>query len=611
MGKKRRDGRASKRGNNSASNDADARNSGGGELQRSAARYGIETIRYSGGIYNGQLMNGKPHGKGGLRWEDGGFCEGYWKEGTLHGWGVMSWPSGQVYDGQWENGKENGRGTMTFASGSVYEGEFKKGAITGSGTMKYATGRTAGSMYEGQWVQGVKNGKGTLTSATGEIYEGIWVRGELVSAESTNHVLPPDNAITALKANCELLDGRKMRSIRSQERRVEADTKTCEHCGVDDFRYKLRVCSGCNLALYCSAACQKAASRSRRRICDIVSELPRRDANRLALAYDRDKMVDLDAGLRYATKYMDNVKHLQINLEKMSKDDTAKLSAKQLSSLLGSKKGALNSVFWRQKGSTSIPGVSENGYDVWKELHGLKQLCLCLLQFDDAQCLNDIIDQQRDTLEVLTLPMLGIDWSKAKTRRAIAQAVSACKHLVKLDLQGCVLMDSDLKSMLHDLPNLRILRLRRDTRNSHEFTDNTCGLIARKCSGLQELNLTNHDQLSVRGIRKIFESCTNLRSFGTSTCKLSCKDLQGLLDIAPQMLYLYLGDTITNDEASQIIEATGGRTVLQISGSFALPDGVSTKAREKYDCQIGVINSLCVIRRDPEVANEWAGMFEG
>ena len=78
---------------------------------------------------------------------------------------------------------------------------------------------------------------------------------------------------------------------------------------------------------------------------------------------------------------------------------------------------------------------------------------------------------------------------------------------------------------------LRILSLQRNASDSHEFTDNTCGLIARTCPGLQELILDNHNQLSVRGIRKVFEGCPHLKAFLASTSKLSGEDVLSLLEL--------------------------------------------------------------------------------
>ncbi|KAL9188867.1 hypothetical protein ACHAXT_011357 [Thalassiosira profunda] len=546
MGKKRRDGRAARRGNNTSPSNAGARNSGGGLQQTTTG------IRYNNGIHNGvyegEIQDGVPHGTGKLEFDNGDVYDGEWKDGNRHRKGIYRFADGELYSGELVDGNPHGRGDYKWADGRVYEGEFANGQQHGLGKMTWPSGLA----YEGEWVAGRKHGRGTMKLPTGETREGIWMKGKFAK--------------------------RKLRSQRSQQQRAENNvaTKSCENCGVDDYHYRLQVCTGCNLALYCSEACQKAASRSHRRICNIISELPSRDADRLTLEYDRDKMVDLDAGLRYATKHMSNLKHLQINLREMANGDALKLSTKQLSSLLRSKKGALDSLFLTSDDRHPEVHVTFEHDTVWKELYRLKQLRLDYMSFDDVQPIHDIINQQRNTLMVLSIPYLDIDWHKAKCRRSVAQAVSSCKHLVKLDLQGCGLMDSDLKIMLQDLPSLRILRLTRDTRDNHQFTDNT-----------------------LRGVRKIFEGCPHLRSFYTSTRKLSYNDFRSLLDIAPQLLHLSLSDEVglSDGELGEVIEATG--------------DALSANTREKYDRRKDILDDFWSKEEDPDVANEWAGVFEG
>ncbi|KAL9178270.1 hypothetical protein ACHAXT_001698 [Thalassiosira profunda] len=594
MGKKRRDGRAAKRGNSAPSSNAVARNSGGG-------------VCLQGGTYNGQLKGGKPHGQGRLDWGDGDVYEGEFKEGVGCGRGAFKWADGRFYDGEWREGEQHGKGTYRWGDGRIYEGEFAGGAVHGWGAMTWPSGR----MYEGQWAEGNMHGNGKMVHPTGEIFEGEFKDGYL---HGKGKVKYPSGVICEGIWMKGKFAKRKLRSQRSQQRRLEVAKKTCEHCGVDDHQYKLQVCSGCNLALYCSDACQKAASRSHRRICGIISELPSRDSDRLNLEYDKDKMVDLDAGLRYGTKYMGNLKHLAIKIEEMASGDAIKLSTKQLSSLLKSKRRALESVVFSLSdghGYEKVCGIIEA--TVWLELHGLKHLRLRGTRFNGVKSVCDIIHQQKDTLEVLCLPFLGIDWRKAKNRRTIAQGIGSCRHLVHLNLEGCLLMDADLKVVLQDLPNLRILGLTRYGADAHEFTDNTCGLIARKCPRLQELSLLNHNQLSVKGVRKVFEGCTHLRSFYTSTRKLSCKDFQSLLDIAPQLTYLYLGGEtrLSNSEISEIIEATGGRVVFQLSvGGVFEPVSVSAKTWEAYECQHAALSSIW-LRQDDPIANVWTGMLEG
>ncbi|KAL9188888.1 hypothetical protein ACHAXT_011378 [Thalassiosira profunda] len=578
----------------------------------------IETPHYDNGVYEGELKNDKPHGRGVCRYANGHVYDGEWRDGKMHGKGTLKEKNGDVYDGNWVEGNQLGPGTYRWESGDVYAGEFIGGLPHGHGTM---TWKASGRRFEGQWMGGKRHGKGMMRLPSGDAYEQVWSNGNHVKGWANGTVgdltgrLSSGSNATAAVSSKELSDGRKLRSQRSQLRRLKDEKKDCEHCGVDDYHYKLRVCSGCNLALYCSAACQKKARGSHQRICNISAQLPSRDSTGLLLEYDRDKLVDLDAGLRYGTKYMDELKHLEIDLTNMGDDATIILSAKQLSSLLKAKKGALHSFFW----ASSLYGIYEpditlNGLSVWREVRGLKQLRFQRVTFD-VQSICDIVGEQRNTLMVLSLQWLRMSWSRAKSRRALAQAIGACRHLVKLDLTGCSLMDSDVKVLLHDLPNLRILYLRRDPNDSHEFADNTCGLIARKCSGLQELCLTYHDQLSVKGIRKIFEGCVHLRSFYTTTRKLSSEDVRSLLDTAPQLMYLSLSDKVglSVEELDELIETTSGRTAIQLCNTDSVFDSsnISAKVREKYDHQKHALMDIWSRRRDPKVTNEWEAMLDG
>ena len=179
-------------------------------------------------------------------------------------------------------------------------------------------------------------------------------------------------------------------------------------------------------------------------------------------------------------------------------------------------------------------------------------------------------------------------------------------------------MDSDLKIMLHGLPSLRIPDLTRYKDVRHEFTDNTCGLIARKCPGLQALYMDNHDHLSMKGIRKIFEGCVHLRSFVTSTIKLGYEDIKNLLSVAPQLLFLTLDSELglTDEQVSDIVEATGGRTLIRFFRGYDVstwdPEGrVSVESSEKYEHRKAVFQSIRVKRDDIKVSSEWEDMLGG
>jgi len=59
-----------------------------------------------GGVYEGELVNGKPHGKG-----------------------KFTGPLFDVYEGDFVDGKWNGKGKYTFPGTFVYEGDFTDGKI--------------------------------------------------------------------------------------------------------------------------------------------------------------------------------------------------------------------------------------------------------------------------------------------------------------------------------------------------------------------------------------------------------------------------------------------------------------------------------------------------
>ncbi|KAK1743300.1 hypothetical protein QTG54_005921 [Skeletonema marinoi] len=62
------------------------------------------TIPYEGGLYEGQVVNGEPHG-----------------------WGKLTYLNDVVYEGDWRKGQEHGHGTITWRNGSLYSGEFDQG----------------------------------------------------------------------------------------------------------------------------------------------------------------------------------------------------------------------------------------------------------------------------------------------------------------------------------------------------------------------------------------------------------------------------------------------------------------------------------------------------
>ncbi|MDQ0885722.1 hypothetical protein QFZ81_000810 [Paenibacillus sp. V4I9] len=154
-------------------------------------------LYYSNGTlrYEGQLHDGKMHGKGKLYREDGslwydaefvnneieeegkfiqkGFVEGndmtdyYYvgeiKDGIPEGQGAGYDPSGEmIYEGSFKNGKYDGIGRFYVKGMLLYEGEFAKNKYDGSGKL-YSQGRL---LYEGGFKENNRHGKGKLYDNT-------------------------------------------------------------------------------------------------------------------------------------------------------------------------------------------------------------------------------------------------------------------------------------------------------------------------------------------------------------------------------------------------------------------------------------------------------------
>lgn len=133
------------------------------------------------GTYVGEMVNGKPHGHGKLKYQTDDplgrlVYDGQWVNGLQHGRGTLDLVGGGRYNGEWRAGKYDGRGTGDFADGTRYVGEFRDGQFDGEGTAYYLNG----SRYIGEWRANSYHGKGTLYYADGQRLEGDWRGGEVL-----------------------------------------------------------------------------------------------------------------------------------------------------------------------------------------------------------------------------------------------------------------------------------------------------------------------------------------------------------------------------------------------------------------------------------------------
>ncbi|MCL2186500.1 MAG: tetratricopeptide repeat protein [Treponema sp.] len=200
----------------------------------------IEKMIYDNGcVYEGEVSNGVPHGKGKAVFANGDIYEGDFDNGKYHGEGCYSSSGGAVRSGEWKNNKHIADGGALsqdaideLLSGEdpaaeivkkiPIEGEKKKAqdlpvkseaeyikaaftnALNESGALSKNlaedssktmnekpkdhitsgfTGRKGhtfpnGSVYYGDWVNGIRSGWGRLTAANGEEYTGDYFNDE-------------------------------------------------------------------------------------------------------------------------------------------------------------------------------------------------------------------------------------------------------------------------------------------------------------------------------------------------------------------------------------------------------------------------------------------------
>jgi hypothetical protein len=144
------------------------------------------TLTLEGGLrYQGDVVNGRPHGRGVLEWpEDGPWrnekrYEGEFFEGNRHGRGVMTYRNGNRYEGDFAGGRFWGKGTYIFLGGSRYEGDFVKSAMSGRGVYSfYFNLEPTGERLEGEFIDGRLNGRGRHVFRHDGAQEGGYIDGQ-------------------------------------------------------------------------------------------------------------------------------------------------------------------------------------------------------------------------------------------------------------------------------------------------------------------------------------------------------------------------------------------------------------------------------------------------
>ena len=68
----------------------------------------------NGDVFEGSLVNGKPHGNGAIRRKSGDLYQGGFYEGAYHGKGRLVATDGTDYTGGFQSGAKHGRGRESY-----------------------------------------------------------------------------------------------------------------------------------------------------------------------------------------------------------------------------------------------------------------------------------------------------------------------------------------------------------------------------------------------------------------------------------------------------------------------------------------------------------------
>jgi len=148
-----------------------------------------------GSVYEGDLINGNPHGKGKITFADGNMYEGDWVNGKRHGKGKSAFTNGDKYEGDYANDQRNGKGKYTFKNGNIGEGDYVNGKLHGSEKTTFPDGRIQYAIWDNgtfiRWENTPQN-PSTLQKSSG----------------SSNTSFGPDELDTAIReASDQIING--------------------------------------------------------------------------------------------------------------------------------------------------------------------------------------------------------------------------------------------------------------------------------------------------------------------------------------------------------------------------------------------------------------------
>ena len=116
------------------------------KVSKKGGKPGAQMTKYKEPLVQGKVEE-RPWTNSFFKWEakkerieyaNGGVYEGELSDGQPHGWGVLQSPDA-THEGEWKDGKKHGKGVLKYADGDEYEGEWKEGKKFGNGNYKWSS----------------------------------------------------------------------------------------------------------------------------------------------------------------------------------------------------------------------------------------------------------------------------------------------------------------------------------------------------------------------------------------------------------------------------------------------------------------------------------------
>jgi hypothetical protein len=101
------------------------------------------------------------------------------KGNCFTGAGTFKFPNGDQYEGQWLNGKPHGPGKYIFVTGDKYQGNFYLGKRSGFGVYTWFKG----GKYEGNWKDDKRDGYGKFYWVGNAQYSGTWAADQIITMD--------------------------------------------------------------------------------------------------------------------------------------------------------------------------------------------------------------------------------------------------------------------------------------------------------------------------------------------------------------------------------------------------------------------------------------------